>query len=211
MSDAKARKVRWAVRLGRPLIGALARSWRIEEHQTEHWQALRREGKPHILACWHGVLLPNLWANRQRGLCALVSQHGDGEIITRIMMGWGYRAVRGSSSRGGREALLAMVRELQQGNVFAITPDGPRGPAGEPQAGVLVAARRAAAPIVPLRTTLSASWALRSWDRFRVPKPFARIRISYGAPWMPTGDQAADLTTLRQLLGPAPEYREPAS
>lgn len=211
MSGAKERKVRWAVRLGRPLIGALARSWRVEERNTEAWQTLRREGRPHILACWHGVLLPNLWANRARGICALVSQHGDGEIITRIMLGWGYRAVRGSSSRGGREALLAMVRELQAGSVFAITPDGPRGPAGEPQAGLLVAARRAGAPIVPLRTQLTRSWALGSWDRFRVPKPFAGIQVTYGEPWMPSGEQDADLAELKRRLGPAPEYQEPAA
>jgi lysophospholipid acyltransferase (LPLAT)-like uncharacterized protein len=127
-----ARKVRWGQRLGFPLITVLGNTWRVREERHPAFEALFASGKPYILSSWHGQLITHIWANRYRGICAMVSQHGDGEIITRIMQRWGYRHVRGSSSRGGKEALIAMIRELEQGSTFALTPDGPRGPAGHP-------------------------------------------------------------------------------
>jgi lysophospholipid acyltransferase (LPLAT)-like uncharacterized protein len=198
----QARKVRWAVALGRPFLEVLGRTWRVDELNAEPMHALRRAGKPFILACWHGQLLPHLWANRHRGLCAMVSQHGDGEIIFRVIERWGYRGVRGSSSRGGKEALLAMVAELQGGSSFAITPDGPRGPAGVPQAGVLIAAVRAQVPIIPLHSDVSRSWHMKSWDRFQLPKPWARIRVHYGEPWIPPATDASAVEDLTRRLGP---------
>jgi lysophospholipid acyltransferase (LPLAT)-like uncharacterized protein len=205
-----ARKVRWATRLGRPFLALLGSTWRVEEVGNEHWQSLARQGRPYIKACWHGTLLPCIWANRYRGLCAMVSQHGDGEIITRLIEQLGFRTVRGSSSRGGREALVAMIREIEQGHSFAITPDGPRGPAGVPHAGVLMAAKRTGVPIIPLQCEVSRAWRMRSWDGFMVPKPFARIRVTYGAPWVPSASDDATLAEFATRMGPAPEPRRKA-
>lgn len=199
-----ARKVRWAVALGRPFLALLGRTWRVEEVNAGPWRALDREGRAYIKSCWHGQLLPCIWANRHRGLCAMVSQHGDGEIITRLIAQLGFRTVRGSSSRGGREALLAMLRELEQGHAFAITPDGPRGPAGVPHPGVLMAARRSGAPIITLRCEVSRAWRMGSWDGFQVPKPFARIKVTYGDPWVPTATDAGALEEFAARMGPAP-------
>lgn len=200
----RARKTRWGVALGGPILGALGRTWRVEELGYGPVAALRAERKPFILACWHGQLLPHLWANRGRDICAMVSQHADGEIIFRVIEGWGYRGVRGSSSRGGRDALRAMVDELGRGSSFAITPDGPRGPAGVLQPGILIAAVRAQAPIVPLWSEISRAWHLRSWDRFQLPKPFARIRVHYGEPWLPPDTSEASFAELARRLGPVP-------
>jgi lysophospholipid acyltransferase (LPLAT)-like uncharacterized protein len=33
---------------------------------------------------------------------------------------------------------------------------------------------------VPIRAQASRAWRLRSWDRFLIPKPFARVRVSFG-------------------------------
>lgn len=200
----KARKTRWAIRLGKPLIEVLGSTWRMEEVNTEPWRALVRDGKPYILSSWHGQLLPHIWANRYRDMCAMVSQHGDGEIIFRIMSQWGYRGVRGSSSRGGRAALLAMVKELEQGSSFAITPDGPRGPAGVPQPGILIAAQRAQAAVVPMWSEISSAWHMGSWDRLQIPKPFAHVRVHYGEPYIPTGADEASLQDLAARMGPPP-------
>jgi len=200
----RARKTKWAIRVGKPLIELLGGSWRLEEVNAEPWRALVRAGKPYILSSWHGQLLPHIWTNRYRNMCAMVSQHGDGEIIFRIMEQWGYRGVRGSSSRGGRAALAAMVRELESGSSFAITPDGPRGPAGVVQAGVLIAAHRAQAAIVPIWTEISSAWHLQSWDRLQIPKPFARVRVHYGEPYIPTGTDEAAQRELVARMGPLP-------
>jgi lysophospholipid acyltransferase (LPLAT)-like uncharacterized protein len=200
---AKERKVSWAVRLGRPLLTVLGWTWRIEEVNTEPWQALARSGKPFILSSWHGQLLVHIWANRFRNLSAMVSEHGDGEIISRMMVQWGFRTVRGSSSRGGKRALLSMIEDLEAGKPFAITPDGPRGPAGVPAPGVLVASNRAGAAIVPMRSEASRSWRLKSWDRFEIPKPFAKVRVIYGDPWVAPGADEAAAQELMARMGPA--------
>jgi hypothetical protein len=73
-----------------------------------------------------------------------------------------------------------MVRALNEGADAGVTPDGPRGPAREFKPGGLLAAQLSGAPIIPIAVDGAPAWRLRSWDRFAVPKPFARIRVRYG-------------------------------
>lgn len=195
--------MRWAVRLGGPLIRLLASTWRVEEVNAAPWRALRAEGRAFIFTLWHGHLLAQTWVRRGEGITAMISEHRDGEIIARLVESWGYRTVRGSTSKGAARSLLGMVRDLAAGKEFAITPDGPRGPAGTAQPGVLMASSRARAPIVPMRSEISRAWYLGSWDRFMVPKPFARIRITYGDPWQAPGADDDALRELERRMGPA--------
>lgn len=199
----RARKVRLAYLLGKPLIELLGRTWRLEETNAEGWRALTAAGKPYLLSVWHGQMLPAIWANRFRGIAAIASVHGDAEIAARMMAHWGYTFVRGSSSQGGREALVQMVEHMTAGRTFAITPDGPRGPRGVPKPGVLVAAVRSGVPIVTLRAAISRSWRTKGWDRFAVPKPFARIVMTYSDPWLPPDTSEASMARLVELMGPA--------
>jgi lysophospholipid acyltransferase (LPLAT)-like uncharacterized protein len=90
--------------------------------------------------------------------------------------------VRGSSSRGGAAALLQMVRLLREGVSLAVTPDGPRGPRQKMKTGPLVAAQRAGVPLIPVTAGTDSAWWFEGWDRFLVPRPFARIRMVYGQP-----------------------------
>ncbi|HEU4631157.1 MAG TPA: lysophospholipid acyltransferase family protein [Gemmatimonadaceae bacterium] len=179
---ARERRVRRAVRAGIALLHALARTWRIRCANDAVLRDLRAARQPVLFACWHGELLPLLWYHRDQGISVLVSEHSDGEIIARIAQRLGFGAVRGSTSRGGGRALLAMVRVLGQGGDVAVTPDGPRGPAHSFAPGALIAAQRAGVPILPTRIHVDRAWRLRSWDRFVIPKPFARVTIAYGPP-----------------------------
>jgi lysophospholipid acyltransferase (LPLAT)-like uncharacterized protein len=197
------RRVRWIVRLGGPLVRLLASTWRFEEVNAASWRALRADGKPFIFALWHGHLLAQTWLRRREGITVMISEHRDGEIIARLVETWGYRTVRGSTSRGAGRALLGMVRELQSGKEFAITPDGPRGPAGEAAPGVLLASQRAQVPIVTMRSEVSRTWRLGSWDRFMIPKPFAKVRVIYGEPWVAPATDDAAAAELSSRLGPA--------
>ena len=178
MSDG--RKVRWIVRLGVWLIRALAVTWRIETVNGEPLAAARRDGQRVIFALWHGELLPLLWHQRGEDVAIVISDHRDGEIIAQIAESLGYSTVRGSSSKGGSRALIGLMREIDAGRDGAITPDGPRGPARVFAPGAVVAAYRTGALIAPIRAHASRSWRLKSWDRFLIPKPFARVRVSFG-------------------------------
>ena len=179
---ARDRKVAWAVRLGTLLIRALATTWRIRVVHDAGYRALLEAGTPFVYSLWHGQMLPLLWHHRGTRAAILISEHRDGEIIARIAESLGYRTIRGSTSRGGGRALLALARDLQAGGRVAVTPDGPRGPAHVYAPGALVAAQRAGAPIVVVVAAARRSWRLRSWDRFMIPKPFARVTIAYGDP-----------------------------
>lgn len=174
--------VRLLVPLGMVLVSALARTWRYATRNAEGWQRLRAEGKAFVFVLWHGNLLPLTYWHRDRDIAVLISEHRDGEIMARIVHAWGYRTLRGSTTRGGGRALLGLVRELERGSVVAVTPDGPRGPAQAFQPGALAAAQRARVPVVPIALHVDRAWRMKSWDAFIVPKPFARVTIAWGEP-----------------------------
>ncbi|HUQ82275.1 MAG TPA: lysophospholipid acyltransferase family protein [Gemmatimonadaceae bacterium] len=175
-------KLSLVVAFGYYLIRVLASTWRIRAQNTESFRDLRAKKQPFIFAFWHGQLFPLLWVHRDEGVAVLVSSHRDGEIVARIAERLGMRTVRGSTTRGAARALLGVVRELQDGREVAVTPDGPRGPAKRFASGALVAAQRARAPIIAIGVRASRAWRLKSWDRFMIPKPFARIDVVYSAP-----------------------------
>lgn len=178
------------VRLLGPVMSMLARTWRIETLHEERWRAVHAAGTPHVFLLWHDALLPLLWHHRGRGVTIVVSEARDGQYLAEYARRIGYREAKGSSTRGGVRALLGAVRALRDGGAAAFTPDGPRGPRREFKGGVLVAAARGGATVVPLHAGADRAWHLRSWDRFMVPKPFARVRIAYGVPFEVVGGAA---------------------
>ncbi|MGQ0712442.1 MAG: lysophospholipid acyltransferase family protein [Gemmatimonadaceae bacterium] len=178
----RARRVRWVARLGSVLVRVLASTWRLRIINAEAHRRVQAAGQPVIFTFWHGKMLPLLWQHRKRDTAIVISEHGDGEIIARIAHSLGYRSVRGSSSRGGERALLGTVRELQEGHDVAFTPDGPRGPLESFAPGALIVAQRTGAPLVFITVDAPHAWRLRSWDRFLIPKPFARVLIAYEDP-----------------------------
>lgn len=189
---AEARRVGRIVWAGGLVLRLLGRTWRIRTVGAEGFVSLRRQGIPVIFALWHGELLPLLWQHRGEGVHVLISEHRDGEVVARMAERLGFRTVRGSTTRGGGRALLTLARLLQEGGEIAITPDGPRGPARRWAPGALVAAQRAGTPIVTVAVSVDRAWRLRSWDRFLIPMPFARITVAYGEPTRVAGASARE-------------------
>lgn len=198
----------WKVRLGVPVgllfLRLLGLTWRIRAIGDDGWRRLRAAQRPWVFALWHGELLALAWAHRDQGIVVLVSEHRDGEVITRVLERLGCRMVRGSTTRGGGRALMGLIRELEGGHSIAVTPDGPRGPAHQFQPGALVAAQRAGAPVVAMAVHADRAWHLGSWDSFMIPKPFARVTIAYSDPTMvvegSTRDAAADTPRFASLM-----------
>ncbi len=200
----KLRRVRWAARVGPVVIGMLARTWRVSAMNTKAFEGLRHAAQPFVFAFWHAQILPLVWQHRDERVAVLISTHADGEIIARICEALGHRTIRGSTSRGGARALVEIARMLKHGTEVAITPDGPRGPPHSIAPGVLYAAHRANAPIVPIHVHASRAWHLATWDRFMIPKPFARLTIRYGDPLFVDGiEGGAALDREIQRLGSA--------
>lgn len=142
---------------------------------------------PHIYALWHNCLACSpIWYRRlvpppQRHM-GLISASGDGEVLAAVMGAFGIDAARGSSSRGGTEAMVKLLRALEQGSDVTVTPDGPRGPCYRAQPGVVQLAKLSGRPIIPARIELGWKVELRTWDRFQVPLPFSRCVLIVGRP-----------------------------
>jgi len=168
--------------VARPIARSVAASWRFEEVNREAWDRLEASGSGFACMLWHETLLPLLWHHRKAGAVIVVSQARDGQYLSDFAESIGYRLVQGSSSRGAVGALIAASRELSDGTIVALTPDGPRGPRREMKPGVLAAAQRAGVPVLPVYAEMKSGWRLDSWDRFCIPKPFTRIRVAYGTP-----------------------------
>jgi lysophospholipid acyltransferase (LPLAT)-like uncharacterized protein len=166
-----------------PALRALASSWRVQVWHEDQWRAIYQAGRAHAFLLWHEALLPLLWQHRGQGIAIVVSEAREGRYLADFATSLGYRALYGSSTRGGARALLGAVRELRAGRTVAFTPDGPRGPRRELKPGVIAAAQRGGAVVVPLHAESDQAWRLHSWDRLMIPKPFARIRITYGQPF----------------------------
>jgi lysophospholipid acyltransferase (LPLAT)-like uncharacterized protein len=171
-----------------PIVAGLGRTlrWRVEG--TEHLAAVAASGHPPILAFWHGRILPATIYFRDRGIVVITSENFDGEWIARIIARFGYGTARGSTSRGGRRALLQLVRDMRAGRSAAFTLDGPRGPAQTAQPGAVWLAKASGCPVVPFHMEASSCWTARSWDRTQVPKPFSTIGVAIGAPLHVPGD-----------------------
>jgi lysophospholipid acyltransferase (LPLAT)-like uncharacterized protein len=166
-----------------PLLETLARSWRIRLDHEERWRDIYRAGRSHVFLLWHEALLPLLWQHRGQGVAIVVSEAREGQYLSDFAASLGYRSLHGSSTRGGARALLGAVRELQAGHAVAFTPDGPRGPRRELKPGVVAAAQRGGAVVVPIHAEAERAWRLHSWDRLMIPKPLTRVWIRYGRPF----------------------------
>jgi lysophospholipid acyltransferase (LPLAT)-like uncharacterized protein len=146
-----------------------------------------------LLALWHETLGLAVWHYRKQGYHTLTSYSFDGELAARIMERFGNHALRGSSSRGGSEALrqLEMASEVAPGVGF--TPDGPRGPRRVAQPGIAILSARTGIPIVPQAFAATRCWNMNSWDRLIIPKPFATLLTAVGDPIPPPPDTSRDV------------------
>jgi lysophospholipid acyltransferase (LPLAT)-like uncharacterized protein len=186
--------------LGAGVVAVLGRTWRFEVDEHPEYRSARAAGERFVYAFWHSRLLALAYQRRREGIAVLVSRHRDGQLITRVIEHMGFVSARGSSTRGGESGVRELVRWARAGRDLAITPDGPRGPAEEIKDGLAYVAHRLGRRVVPIASSARDAWALRSWDRFRVPRPWSRVCIGYGAPLAVGADVAQERLRLQQAL-----------
>lgn len=173
---------------GRSVLRLLFATYRLDVPEAVR-RTLEALPRPCILAAWHdqsGLAAPYFcrWV-RRRGLriAVMVSRSGDGDLVTRVAEPLGFRVVRGSASRGGRQALRALYRETtREQSSPLVLPDGPRGPQHVVKPGVVVLSQMTGAPIQPLGFATSSAWHLGSWDRIALARPLARLTVATGEP-----------------------------
>lgn len=190
------------------LLWIVGLTWRFEEIAVEGVTPIvnGRGAGPRIFCFWHQCVLPCAIYYRPSHAVILISRSFDGELITRILLQFGFGAVRGSSSRGAREGLLGLKGVIESGNAAIFTADGPRGPIYQTKMGPIKLAQMTGAPIGAFHLEPEHAWVMRSWDRFLVPKPFTRIVVSW-AQWthVPTDLPTDDFELKREELNAAIE------
>jgi len=179
-----------AVFAGTLAFRLLGSTWRVRTIGDDLPRLERAAGRRFIGAFWHNRILGFCWQFRGLGLTTLISRHRDGEIIARIAENLGHRSARGSSTRGAIAGLRSLIAAAREGDI-GITPDGPRGPCYCAAGGVAEVAARVGRPILAASWAVDRAWRLPSWDRFIVPKPFARIEFRYRVVEIPTGTEEA--------------------
>jgi len=157
-----------------------------------------------IAAVWHQRFLPALaYVTKFRNFkpIVMISQSSDGELIASLAERLGLVPVRGSSTRGGREALMAMLRAIKKNPGVIHIVDGPTGPKGVVKPGLTAMAQVTGAPIFPVIISAEKAWVMRSWDRFLVPKPFSTVTIRWGEPFVvPRGTRSDQLEEFRKQV-----------
>lgn len=165
------------------LVRLLSATYRIRIVDPDNEQNMLKAGGRLVYASWHQRFFPGItFFSTRKPIAIMISRSRDGEMAARAVNILGWRAVRGSSSHGGGQALETIKRLAGQGYRIGHIVDGPRGPFGTVKPGLIRIAQYAGLPIVPTITSGQSLWIFNSWDRFMVPKPFSRVIIRFGSP-----------------------------
>lgn len=170
---------------------------RVRVEGDEKVENLIRDGKGGLILPWHGMSMLPIYRYRNYGFYSMVSVSKDGELQNKILQSRGFKTIRGSSGRHGIRALLESVRCIMNGNIMAITPDGPKGPAKKVQPGPVYLAQKSKCPVLPVGVACKPCKRLSSWDAHMVPMPFARAVIVFGDPIFIDADEDESKVSFR--------------
>ncbi len=185
------------------LIRVIGATLRFEVKGWEHFS----ENTPLVYCFWHNRIPIATYFWRHRGIVVMSSRSFDSEYIARFIQRFGYGAARGSSTRGGKAALIQMIRAVREGKSAAFTVDGPRGPIYEAKPGAVLLAAKSNAAILPFSISMNRYWQLPSWDKIQIPKPFARVIVVIGRQIIVEDDAATHDAKQQELQQALDELR----
>lgn len=162
-------------------LGTLfVKTWRMKNINQDSFNKCRQEGKSPVLVLWHDSLLPLAFGHYKNDIATIASDSKDGELITYILKKWGFRVSRGSSTRGGLKAAMNIIKNCRNDKrPAAITVDGPKGPRHEVKSGAVFIAKNLDKIIYVLTLKTDSFIRFNSWDKFILPKPFAKVEVHY--------------------------------
>lgn len=167
----------------------------------EHWAQCDKGPRRAVMTCWHSDMYYALWTQTGKPIVVMASRSDAGSVAAALVEKIGGMAVRGSSTRGGKEALTQLIDQVRAGRWGIIVADAPRGPIHKSKAGPVVAAQRAGVPILPNAFGYKRKWTFGSWDRAEFPKPFTPVVWMIGEPiWVPENATPEEVELKRQEL-----------
>lgn len=172
----------------------LCKTLKIEYENKEVFDALTKE-KNCVIAFWHSKMAVGWYLLLGRKPAAIVSASKDGEILSILLTSWGFKLARGSSSKGGKDAMETLLQFTADGFNIAITPDGPTGPPNKMKAGAVITAKKSGTTLLLVGIAYSKYWELNSWDKMKIPKPFAKVKVIFSEPKKIDKDLSYDETS----------------
>jgi hypothetical protein len=191
-------RARFVARLVGAALFLYRATLKIERFHFDRCLGLKARGVPILYTLWHGRMFLTLLAHRREGIVTMASRSKDGEVIAQWLERNGFAVVRGSTTRGGGQALREMVRHVRGGRHSALTVDGPKGPARVVQPGIVQLARLTGGWILPITSSSAKPRFLASWDRYLMPLPFSKNVVAYGEPFS-IGSDLSDEEAARQI------------
>ncbi len=187
------------------IVRLLSCTYRYHLHDTHHIEEAKKLSPSggYLFAIWHQNLFQGITAQTGTEHVVIVSRSSDATPVAYTCAKLGHKVCRGSSrakdgrDKGGKAAMEEMVDVLKTGIPGAVTVDGPKGPAREVKPGIISMAQKSGSTIIPYSPIASSYWEFKSWDKFRLPKPFSRIDIYYGTPLVV---EAEDMTYYQEEL-----------
>ena len=177
--------------VGQVILSFLGYAYIQLVYRSSCWQYKNRHiieryintNKPFIICFWHGrlMMLPLAW-QWDKPFKMLLSEHGDGTLIAKILKLFKIGCVAGSTTRGGAKASLALIQLSREGMTIGITPDGPRGPIHKVSPGTAALAKWTQADLIPVTFTTRRRRHLKTWDDFLFPFPFTKGVFAIGDP-----------------------------
>jgi lysophospholipid acyltransferase (LPLAT)-like uncharacterized protein len=166
--------------IGLVVVRIISATYKVKMINPAIERNVLEKGKMPIYASWHQRFFPGITLfARRRPISIIISRSRDGELISRIAHVLGWHPVRGSSSKGGRQALRKIKKLVRKGYKVGHIVDGPRGPFGVVKPGLLIIAQTTGMPIIPVIISADKKWVFNSWDRFMIPKPFSRVIMRF--------------------------------
>jgi lysophospholipid acyltransferase (LPLAT)-like uncharacterized protein len=167
--------------LGKLFIGLIFRTCKVHLVGLDTYIETAQQKKC-ILMLWHNrltIVAEILTRYTPLSYTALISNSRDGEPLALLAQSYKARTLR-VPHNARYSALRKLVQHIKtQDDVVIITPDGPRGPAYQAKPGIFIAAKEADAEIIQLDWEASRFWELNTWDKMRIPKPFASIKVTF--------------------------------
>jgi lysophospholipid acyltransferase (LPLAT)-like uncharacterized protein len=186
-------------------VKMLCASLRLQVIGGEKLTTLQEAHQGAIIITWHGRTMIPIYRYRNRGYWALISLSLDGDIQAENFRLFGFQVIRGSTGRRSVMATRKILKALEEGGVLTFTPDGPRGPSQVAQEGVVYFAKKSGRPIIPLGIAANPAFYVKSWDKYLIPKPFAKACYVYGDPIFvnPDEENSAACKTVEQAINAA--------
>jgi lysophospholipid acyltransferase (LPLAT)-like uncharacterized protein len=206
----RGRGVDWVIGAFAVLVfRCLFKTLRLRFHTAEATNPYTINGDDRFIYCvWHDQLLIPIFGGKHRHTAALVSRNQDGSFVAAGLRSAGIMPIRGSSSRGGAQAMRQLIREAE-GKHIVMTPDGPRGPRRELSSGVVFLAAHSGRAIVPTAFTCERGWRFGTgWTDLLVPKPFSKVHLLTGEPIFVSSDTAQLKQAVEQVQAAMQELND---